>query len=286
MNKKINTIITLILTLLLLATGLKSVISKDDKPDDKDNLISQVHKEDTLLDVSQDEITLILDDLDKNITSYFAQFESLMKPIINMDEILSKENDDYDGYTAMENIILSNQNIDFIYYADQYGNMFVRPDLSLPEEFDPQDRSWYKNALTKTDIVWSPPFIDAFTGQQVITASLQVFDKGELNGVLGMDLKIDPNIYLSTYDLIIPYEVVILAEDGLIIYDKSSGTLGFDYYNDEVLQNIKKGLTIFKYMTDETNSDMEKEERFAFTRKNSLGWTIVITIRSDDIEQE
>ncbi len=61
----------------------------------------------------------------------------------------------------------------------------------IPEDFDPKERDWYKNALDTDEIQISPPYIDASTRNPVITISKSIHNPdGSVAGVTGLDFNL------------------------------------------------------------------------------------------------
>ncbi len=60
-----------------------------------------------------------------------------------------------------------------------------------PDTYDPRERAWYRLAKAANRLIWTPPLIDATTGQLLLTAALPVFeDSGEFAGVTAIDVQI------------------------------------------------------------------------------------------------
>lgn len=62
---------------------------------------------------------------------------------------------------------------------------------------DARKRPWFQQAVNSTEVVWTTPYIDAYTKKLVGTCSLKVQSNGTFIGVLSMDLPLD---------ILIPYE--------------------------------------------------------------------------------
>ncbi len=60
-----------------------------------------------------------------------------------------------------------------------------------PESYDPRQRSWYKLAMAKGDLIWTPPLWDAATRRLLLTAAMPVMGPdGTPAGVTGIDVEI------------------------------------------------------------------------------------------------
>lgn len=59
-----------------------------------------------------------------------------------------------------------------------------------PEDYVATDRDWYKNAASSKELVISEPYVDARTGDVIITLSMPLLKDGQLLGVMGCDMAI------------------------------------------------------------------------------------------------
>ena len=66
-----------------------------------------------------------------------------------------------------------------------------------PEDFDPRERPWYREALAKNGPIWSVPFVDVGT-RTVVSSVAQAIrgPNGEIVGVTGIDVSV-PRIFHS-----------------------------------------------------------------------------------------
>ncbi|MES2870166.1 MAG: methyl-accepting chemotaxis protein [Pseudomonadota bacterium] len=74
------------------------------------------------------------------------------------------------------------------YFGDDLGGFTIRPNSKMPEGYDPRTRPWYKDALNSSTSSLTEPYIDAATGQMVITIGTAVKKAGKVLGVVGADL--------------------------------------------------------------------------------------------------
>ena len=66
--------------------------------------------------------------------------------------------------------------------------MFKSPKLILPDGYDPTSRGWYKGAVVRAGkMYYSDVYVDAFTGDLVVTFSQAVYKNGALDGVVAFD---------------------------------------------------------------------------------------------------
>ena len=77
------------------------------------------------------------------------------------------------------------------YVGDSKGAFTIRPDTKMPEGFDPRVRPWYKGAQSSNGSTLTEPYIDAATGQLIISVATPSATKaGQSIGVVGGDLSL------------------------------------------------------------------------------------------------
>lgn len=85
----------------------------------------------------------------------------------------------------------------YMYLGTRSGEMIMRPDSPLPDDYDPRTRPWYKQAQDAGEAIITPPYTDASSGdlimsfaepvgQDVIAADIALTDI--VNEVLGVRL--------------------------------------------------------------------------------------------------
>ncbi len=78
-----------------------------------------------------------------------------------------------------------------VYFGDSQGSFTIRPDSKMPDGYDPRTRPWYKDAINSASTSLTEPYIDAATGQMVITIGTAVKKAGQTLGVVGADLTLE-----------------------------------------------------------------------------------------------
>ena len=76
------------------------------------------------------------------------------------------------------------------YVGDSTGAFTIRPDTKLPDGFDPRTRPWYKGAQSSNGSTLTEPYIDAATGQLIISIATPSTKAGQAIGVVGGDLSL------------------------------------------------------------------------------------------------
>ncbi|VVO81841.1 Methyl-accepting chemotaxis protein McpG [Pseudomonas fluorescens] len=76
------------------------------------------------------------------------------------------------------------------YLGDATGSFTIRPDAKMPAGFDPRVRPWYKGAESSSTATLTEPYIDAATGQSIISIASASKKAGQSVGVVGGDLSL------------------------------------------------------------------------------------------------
>src|SRR3989344_2233354 len=74
------------------------------------------------------------------------------------------------------------------YLGDATGHFTIRPDAKMPDGFDPRVRPWYKGAQNSSTPTLTEPYVDAATGQTIISLAMASTKAGQGVGVVGGDL--------------------------------------------------------------------------------------------------
>lgn len=76
------------------------------------------------------------------------------------------------------------------YVGDSQGAFTIRPDTKMPDGFDPRVRLWYKGAQSSNGSTLTEPYIDAATGQLIISIATPSSKGSQSIGVVGGDLSL------------------------------------------------------------------------------------------------
>ncbi|WP_282138446.1 methyl-accepting chemotaxis protein [Rossellomorea aquimaris] len=100
-------------------------------------------------------------------------------------ELFANIQSDFDNYLSLYGEATS------IYFASPNKKLKIVPSVSLPSDFDPTSRDWYKIAEeVRAGVVWSEPYVDTATEEYIITASRAIVSDNKVVGVLGVDINL------------------------------------------------------------------------------------------------
>lgn len=158
----------------------------------------------------------------------------------------------------------------------QDGSIFVHNSgWTPPAGYDQTTREWFKNAINNPGkLAFSSPFIDADTGELIITISHTVNDtEGNVKGVVACDILLSK--LTSLFDNItITQKAVInmITADGYYITNKDSLKVMKKKYFDET--KFKGDLS--KWMSGTLQTSKDRKNYFAISRVGPSPWFIVI----------
>ncbi|MHA3820157.1 methyl-accepting chemotaxis protein [Pseudomonas sp. MAHUQ-55] len=75
----------------------------------------------------------------------------------------------------------------FTYFGTQDGQFTMRPDSAMPDGYDPRTRPWYQGARNAGGTTLTEPYVDAATGQLIMTIATPVQSLGVAGGDLGLE---------------------------------------------------------------------------------------------------
>ena len=106
----------------------------------------------------------------------------------------------------------------FSYLGTSSGGFDMRPDDEMPADYDPRTRPWYQGALSTGGTMLTEPYVDAATGQLVLTVASPVRDGGQTLGVVGGDLALDTLVKtLNALDFAGMGYAFLVSSDGRIL---------------------------------------------------------------------
>ena len=74
----------------------------------------------------------------------------------------------------------------FTYLGTESGGFTMRPDEQMPADYDPRTRPWYKDALAAGGTTLTEPYVDAATGELIITIATPARPAGVVGGYLSL----------------------------------------------------------------------------------------------------
>lgn len=189
---------------------------------------------------------------------------------------------------SLENLAQKDKSLMNVYMGTADGKFYLYPHADLPADYDPRTRPWYKDAIAKGEFIWTEPYVDATTGQMVVSAAEPVKDaSGKVVGVVAVDLSLG-----GLADRIAKIKI---GDTGYVyVVDNSNNTMihpnrdliGKPIPVPELAEAFKTGkdaAVIYKFKNDKG----KMEEKFAtFTIVPAVGWKVGSTINMSEINKD
>ncbi len=219
-----------------------------------------------------------------------------------------------DNTDAQFQVVLSNPSTNSIYH---YHNISETGELDRTlrdkgdRPFDPRIRPWYEAAAAKQSATWSDIYLDFDALIPVITASVPVYDDGQLLGVCATDflLSVELDGFLEQLQVGQTGETFIIERDGTLVSsstaddealvvsadDSLERLLAVQSQNDRVsaattyLQNTFGSFDRIQ-SPEQLSFRMQGQKQFIqvspFQDERGLDWLIVVVIPESDFMQE
>lgn len=185
---------------------------------------------------------------------------------------------------ALKSIKESLSGIDNVYYSAEHGAVIIDSEITDETKLSFRDKDWYKKAKENTDkFIYSEPYVDAVTGNNVLTISKAVTGyNGEFIGVVGIDINLSE---IETY-----IHDVSLLDYGYIVIADNNGKI---VINNEKNKTFGENLSGFEFWDALKNSNQEKtkwtnngELTFVLqTIDEKTGWRIVGFVEEKEITE-
>jgi methyl-accepting chemotaxis protein len=182
------------------------------------------------------------------------------------------------------NIKATDKTIINVYVGTESGMFYTDPKLDLPDGFDHRTRDWYIQAVQNPgQVIITDPYVDAGTGQMVISLTMAVENNGTLVGVAGMDIELNA-LSRSLSDIKVGDSgyIYITDKNGRLISHPEQSLIGTDTVTtlsiwDEVKTN-HSGFTSYEY---------EKEKRFAsYETSDMTGWKVISSMNTSELSKD
>jgi len=162
---------------------------------------------------------------------------------------------------------------------ETFNNMYLDGTGWMPpEDYVPEERPWYKVALAANgNIAVTTPYVDALTGEVVVSYSKRIFDKsGKPLGVIGIDLLLNgiveyvigTRLAEGGYGILLNENLEIIGIPKKEIMGKSLTELPYEGIPD-VVNDLKNGVEISERKIIDDSLDLDY---ILFTKQFRNGW--------------
>ncbi len=164
-----------------------------------------------------------------------------------------------------------------LYIGMNTGEMITEPQLDLPSDFDPKDRSWYQEAQSNQgEAVITEPYEDASSQEMMVTVAKTMNDG---SGVIGIDISVE-NITEYANGIKIGeegYVILLDAQNQYLVHPTEEiGVKPTEEWTETVF-NQQEG--DFSYLLDGDQKEM------VFSSNELTGWKVLGTMYTSELEE-
>lgn len=171
-----------------------------------------------------------------------------------------------------------------VYMGFEDGRFYHGEGSTMPADYDPRKRGWYKDAVAKGGLLFTEPYVDKTTGKYCVSPVIPVKSaNGTLRGVIGMDILLETlsdiakkvNLDGKGYAFIIDNNGVVLAHpDEKLLSKKLTEHETFANQAKEMLQKGNGNLTY---------SLNGEEKILVYQKVPSTGWILGLTVPEAEV---
>jgi len=167
----------------------------------------------------------------------------------------------------------------YTYVGGKDGSMTMHPPSELPADYDPRVRPWYKDAAAARAPVLTEPYVDAFTGNLIVSLAAPIIKNENILGVVGGDLEIK--------DIIDIVNSIDFGGVGYAFLVNDKGTVLIHPDAKKSLKSMSEAFpdnTPSMSLTVASISEQDGDTLYAFTPINglpSVKWSLGIAIDRD-----
>lgn len=222
---------------------------------------------------------------ENSIGNYLREFKFMAELAASepsMQGVLRDQASKEQSLAILDRIVAADKDVMAIYLGDVNGGMTIKPDQSLPDGYDPRVRGWYKAAEADGNLIFTEPYVDAFTGKLVISPAVPVYDKTDGNklvGILGADVLLD-----SVVDAVAKTQigktgyVFIVGSDLSVMSNPDPELIGKKLEEDpemvELVTAIKELAATDANMDVFVSYELGGVKKYATVRKSDLGYLV------------
>ena len=131
-----------------------------------------------------------LTQMNNSLQEYFYGMSALVTITAENYHLIHAEEGDNQTYIydLLKSVKESSEDITNAYFGLATKEMLIYPETEFKEGYDPTSRGWYQQAVeTPETVIFTPPYVDAVTGDNVITIAKAVVRDKEVIGVAAID---------------------------------------------------------------------------------------------------
>ncbi len=230
-----------------------------------------------------------LTQMNNSLQEYFYGMTELVAITAENYHVIHANEGDNQSYIndLLKSVKERSEDITNAYIGMSSKEMLIYPAADLPEGYDPTSRGWYQQAVEYPEtVIFTPPYVDAVTGDNVITIAKAVVRDEEVIGVAAIDCTLATiSDKISSVTIGDSGYTFLADKDGIVLAHPDSELINTD---------MAAQLSFWNKTKTEESGFVEYQyggtDKFGVFDTNSItGWKLVASLEdselSDDTQQ-
>ncbi|MFZ5966675.1 MAG: methyl-accepting chemotaxis protein [Bacillota bacterium] len=233
-----------------------------------------------------------LEDVNNLIEIYFRGLEEnlvMLATDSSVEQIASNPDASVQMMDTFDKFAKSHPDILNVYIGTRDKTMYIYPEQTLPDGYDPTSRPWYQGAMSKNGLVWTEPYEDAGTKKMIISVAKPVYDSkngNEFVGVMALDISLEQlSNVINSIKVGDKGYVILIDKSGNTITHPDKTLLNQPIPVQEIADAVAKDASGNVHYMREENGVME-EKIAIFSTNEKLGWKVMGTVYLNEIHTE
>ncbi len=223
-------------------------------------------------------------EVNRGIDNYFVGMSKSVDLLSNNINII--EADDKEEYFKFAKVLMSDvkntdKDILNVFMGTEKGTYYIYPEADMDANYDHKSRPWYKLAMeNKGELVITPPYKSAATGESVVTVAKTVEKDSNVIGVVGLNI--------SLKNLSDGLSQIKVGDSGYMYVSDASGNL-VSHPNKEIIGTDEAAkLSVWDEIS--SNKDGFADYKFNGDRKFAVystseltGWKIIASLDNAEL---
>lgn len=221
--------------------------------------------------------------VDVTVSNYFENAEEILNNLSANKVLTQADLKDVTSVNELTELFATYQrdfkNFSLVYLGTADGKMIFSDEIELPEGYDPRERTWYTEAIKTDSVIWTQAYVDASSGQVIISAAKAIKKNGTVIGVLAADF--DLNTLATFFNSIQIGEsgyVTIIDEAGFVLSNPDTELIGVDISEYDFIQTImaeKNGYISYTFK--------EEDKVASYKQNEKTKWEIIGTLKEAEL---
>lgn len=230
--------------------------------------------------------TQTLTEINNGLFEYFNGLTNIVSMTSSNYHLVNVNTDDNLSYLQdiLNSVKDNEKDLLGVYYGTATGKFIISPDQEMPAGYDPTSRPWYQQAVEhKGEIILTPTYVDASTGNNVITIAKTVEKDGQVVGVMAVDC--------TLASLAEKISTKTVGNSGYVFIADSEGTILAHPQSDLINTDDAAKLTFWDNAKSEDSGFVKYEnngiKKFGVFQTNSItGWKLVATLEEKELTMD